>query len=141
MCCYDIGSSFEDREEVSTDDLIELLGLLEPDGGAPGDTLEERILGTVLILLAAVQTGSTRKEGPYRAHIGRMLSFLEANLPGGLDTKKHQAVRAAIAAAEAGEVHDEDWLFPAVELVMNEEVDTAPEVWDWLIAGAEDKDF
>ncbi len=139
---HDVAYSLEDQEESSSHDLIDLLGLLEPDGGAPGDTLEERILGTVLILLAAVAEGSTRKEGPYRAHIGRMLSFLEANLPGGLDTEKHKAVRAAIAAAEAGEVKFGGyWFDQAVELVLNEDIDTAPDIWDSLIESAEDKDY
>lgn len=62
-------------EETSA--LVQLAARLEPDGGLPGRGEEERVLATVLALLRFLAAGHSAKRGAFRAHIGRMIGFLD----------------------------------------------------------------
>lgn len=91
------------------DELMDLATLLDPDGGMPGDSTEERILNTLLAMLALAATGSTPGSGAFRSHLKRMLAFLERHLPAGLDEEEEASARAAIQAVHDGSVHDGQW--------------------------------
>ena len=50
---------------------------LQPDGGMPGTTMEERIAATVDGLMRFLEEGHTPKRGAFRSHVLRMVQFLE----------------------------------------------------------------
>ena len=59
------------------DQLVELAALLEPDGGMPGDDPEERILASLLALLAFHSEGHTPDRGPFAPHMKRLAAWLK----------------------------------------------------------------
>lgn len=61
----------------SGDALIDLAALLEPDGGMPGDDWEERLLASLLALLAFHAEGHTLDRGPFAPHMNRLAAFLK----------------------------------------------------------------
>ena len=60
------------------DRLIEVALQMEPDGGMPGDTPEQRVVASVLALLAFLAEGHTPTEGAFREHVRRLAAYLEA---------------------------------------------------------------
>jgi len=80
----------------SMDTLLESAIHLEPDGGASGQNAEERALNTVRALLQFLSQAHTPSEGAFRAHVERMVRFLET-----LDVRKELLSRV-IAFARAG---------------------------------------
>ncbi|MEO7719444.1 MAG: VIT domain-containing protein [Capsulimonas sp.] len=63
------------------DRLLTLASSLEPDGGLPGTSPEDRALKTINALLLFCSEGHTPTQGVFRAHVKRMVGFLE-NLDG-----------------------------------------------------------
>jgi Ca-activated chloride channel family protein len=57
--------------------LLNLASTLDPDGGMPGKSEEERVLATILALLQFLAGGHSADAGPFRAHVKRMIEFLE----------------------------------------------------------------
>ncbi len=78
------------------DHLVMLAARLEPDGGMPGADAGERILATLVALLAFAAEGNTLSSGAFRAHMGRMVDYLEAVLPGPLSAELEAAARAVV---------------------------------------------
>jgi hypothetical protein len=72
--------------------LMALASSLEPDGGMPGKTEEERLLATILALLQFLDAGHGVSGGAFRAHVKRLVEFLEAWL-------KREAARSGKPAA------------------------------------------
>ncbi len=106
-CLYDFEPS--DSHDIAPPfepDLVELLGLLEPDGGLqapewtepPDDAAMEayRTLATLLLLLACFEAGSSDRSGPYRVHVTRMIAFLEARATHGQERARIEAVIRAV---------------------------------------------
>ncbi len=58
---------------------IELASLIEPDGGMPGKSIDQRIERTIAAVLFFEREGSTEKSGPFRAHVKRLYAFLRSN--------------------------------------------------------------
>ncbi len=63
--------------DVGDDGLLRLASCLEPDGGLSGKSDEERAQATVLALLRFLAEGHSAKAGAFRAHVKRMIKFLE----------------------------------------------------------------
>ena len=61
----------------NTDRLMEIAASLQPDGGVPGKDQEDRALKTVRALLFFLAEGHTPERGAFRAHVEKMLKFLE----------------------------------------------------------------
>jgi len=57
--------------------LVDLAALLEPDGGMPGDTPEERLLASLLALLAFHGEGHIPDHGPFALHMKRLVAYLK----------------------------------------------------------------
>jgi Ca-activated chloride channel homolog len=57
--------------------LLELAASLEPDGGMPGKTEEERLQATILALLQFLEAGHSTAHGAFRAHVQRLVDYLE----------------------------------------------------------------
>jgi hypothetical protein len=58
--------------------LMALASSLEPDGGIPGKAEEARVLATILALLRFLAEGHSVSGGAFRAHVKRLVEFLEA---------------------------------------------------------------
>lgn len=54
-----------------------LAAMIEPDGGMPGRNDHERIAHSLVAVMFLVQSGSSLNSGPFRAHIARLVEFLE----------------------------------------------------------------
>lgn len=104
------GESIE-KVEAQEDLLMELAAMLEPDGGMPGRTEEERVANSLAALLFFRQAGNTRLSGPFRAHAGRLSRFLELHGD------------AQVLQIVAKEKVEGDWRPHAERLVRNGAVD------------------
>lgn len=93
-----------EAESSGEDDvLVNLAASLEPDGGIPGASEEERVQATILTLLRFVAAGHSAKRGAFRAHVKRMLKFLEKS------TIKNDVVKDVIERAKTGRPLAGDW--------------------------------
>jgi len=64
-------------EAQSTDDLlVSLSGMLEPDGGMPGEKHELRIANSLAALLFFYEHGNTATSGAFRMHVEKLIQFL-----------------------------------------------------------------
>ena len=78
-----------------TDRLMAIASSLAPDGGVPGGSDDERALQTACAVLSFVNEGHTPDEGAFRAHVARMVAYLEGLT--GL-TPEHKAIIDRVAA-------------------------------------------
>jgi hypothetical protein len=79
-----VGARPQDRiekgEETSDEALlVELAGRIEPDGGMPGKTEEQRWWTTAAVLCYFLSLGHTPQHGAFRRHVERMLQYLTAS--------------------------------------------------------------
>ena len=83
-------------------------------GGPDGD----RAAATLLALLAFLAEGHTLLQGAFRAHVGRMVNFLESGILDRLDARKQRIARRVLdAARERQRAPAGDWLTPAREVL------------------------
>lgn len=94
--------------DTPNDTLLLLASAMEPDGGLPGPNTEARAAATVIALLAFLANGHTPVRGAFRAHVVRLVTFLET-VPG-LDAAKRKLVDLALVAARKGRAPSGDWL-------------------------------
>ena len=84
------------------DHLLVWAAQLQPDGGLPGKSDEDRCWRSVVLLAAFLVSGSTANRGPFRLHIQRLAAFLKSALPGVAPAERRQWVEQILARAEAG---------------------------------------
>jgi Ca-activated chloride channel family protein len=84
-------------------DVLDLAAMLEPDGGMPGETMEIRIVRSIALLLALAEKGHTLARGAFRAHVRRLLDFLNA-------AKLNDAEAKALQLASSGTPKLGPWL-------------------------------
>jgi Ca-activated chloride channel family protein len=90
------------------DELVSLAAAIEPDGGLPGATEEERLLATLLALLRFLGAGWTAGSAAFGLHVDRLVAFLEAH-SSVLADERRQLVEAVVELARAGESLPGDW--------------------------------
>ncbi len=96
--------SVEERESSGEDDvLLDLAASLDADGGMPGKSEEEREQATIIALLRFMAAGHSAKSGAFRAHVKRMLKFLEGS---GI---KNDVVKDVVERAKKGRPLAGDW--------------------------------
>ncbi len=66
-------------EPTSEDMLLDLARRLEPDGGMPGKNDFERVVRSLAAVLAFMIEGHTAMAGAFRAHVQRLMRFLETS--------------------------------------------------------------
>jgi Ca-activated chloride channel family protein len=66
-------------QPTSEDLLLDLARKLEPDGGMPGKNDFERVVRSLVAVLAFMIEGHTASAGAFRAHVERLLRFLETS--------------------------------------------------------------
>jgi hypothetical protein len=85
-------------EAQSADDLlVSLSGMLEPDGGMPGEKHELRIANSLAALLFFYEHGNTATSGTFRMHAEKLIQFLT---PQGLKKLEANRERAAVRVLE-----------------------------------------
>ena len=89
--------------------LVTLAGLLEADGGMPGDTEELRVVNSLAATLCFVHEGTTARTGPFRVHVDRLLSFLKSGARQALGRERAALVLSVLKRIEAGTVPKGDW--------------------------------
>jgi hypothetical protein len=104
-------------ETSAFDDLLELSIQIQPDGGMPGNTPKDRVLATLLTLLAFLAQGHDLHSGSFRMHVRRLLDYLDQILPGPLSVEERRAAERICEAVRAGRALDGDWLALAVEVL------------------------
>ncbi len=93
--------------------LLQLARRIEPDGGMPGRDDEERWVATATALFCFLAEGHTAKSGAFRAHVKKLLTFLNAAPATAVDERK----RRLVELAKRGTVPGDDWLKHARALV------------------------
>ena len=84
------------------DRLVDFAVGLRPDGGLPGQTDGERVVRTLILLVAFLAFGSTSRNGPFRLHVQRMISFLKQQLTHAVPTERRERIERMLARVEAG---------------------------------------
>jgi hypothetical protein len=92
----------DDEAEATTtpepiDRLFEIARSLAPDGGLPGKDADDRALQTAIALLLFLEQGHTPRQGVFRAHVERMVRFLER-----VKVANREVIESVIAFARAG---------------------------------------
>lgn len=104
-------------ERTDRDVLLELACKLEPDGGMPGRDSEQRILATIVALVAFLADGHTPDSGAFRTHVRRLVEFLEKTDRSSLEDDQRRAVDRAVDHARRGDAPAGPWKQWAAELV------------------------
>jgi Ca-activated chloride channel homolog len=114
------------------DELLDLSIRVQPDGGMPGKSAKDRILASVLTLLAFAAHGSDLLSGSFRVHFKKLLDYLSATLPDSLTDEESNAVRAACDSVAVGRSVPGNWLNLAT-LVVNGDAKAAGRAWKALL--------
>jgi Ca-activated chloride channel family protein len=83
--------------------LLLLASCIEPDGGMPGKTDEERVQATILALLKFLAGGHNVSQGAFRAHVKRLVEFLEQA------KVRTDIVKQVVERARSGQALEGDW--------------------------------
>jgi len=110
--------------DTSEDILITLAGLLEPDGGMPGNNEETRIANSLIALLSFVAQGSTREGGPFRVHVERLLRYLNSDRIKRLASSQADLVSRTLEHIISGRSVKGDWLAIARQLAETHAIDS-----------------
>jgi Ca-activated chloride channel family protein len=79
-------------EAQSADDLlVSLSGMLEPDGGMPGEKPELRVANSLAALLFFYEHGNTATSGTFRMHVEKLIQFLTPSRLKKLEAKREGA--------------------------------------------------
>jgi hypothetical protein len=98
----DSGAEFElpaflrRRPQAPEDALLDLAQQIEPDGGMPGENEFERMVHSLVAILAFFVEGHTRASGAFRAHVQRLMHFLENSKFSSLSTQNRVALGAVL---------------------------------------------
>jgi Ca-activated chloride channel family protein len=102
-------------------DLLKLASCIEPDGGMPGSNEEERVMATIIALLQFLNEGHSASRGAFRAHIKRMLRFLEQS------NVQNDIVKEVIRRGRSGHAPAGDWSMSKPVLALWAELEQATE--------------
>jgi hypothetical protein len=70
----------ETDEDLSTEDLaVALAARMEPDGGMPGDSEEQRWIASAIALFLFMSEGSTESSGTFWLHVRRLRKFISSD--------------------------------------------------------------
>jgi hypothetical protein len=93
------------KPEVEAEELelVLLAARIEPDGGMPGKTEEERALTSILAILQFLADGHSWHTGTFRKHVQRLAKFLEGG------KLQNDIVREIVKRARAGNPLPGEW--------------------------------
>jgi len=109
---------------LSADDfLMSLAGMLEPDGGMPGNTSQIRIANSLAALLCFVSQGNSGGSGPFRVHISKLLKYLSPALLRQLDSAIAQDVSRVLEKIASAKSPGGDWLEHGKKLTQTKQIE------------------
>jgi Ca-activated chloride channel family protein len=95
--------SFELEIPLGPEDmLLDLAQQLEPDGGMPGKNDFERVVRSLVAVLAFLIEGHTATDGAFRTHVQRLMHFLETSAFHSLDTQQRRTLNDALGWIKKG---------------------------------------
>jgi len=94
--------SVAESPDTIEDRLVDFAVRLRPDGGMPGQTDGERVVRTLILLVAFLALGHTNRNGPFRLHLQKMISFLKQQLPHAVPTERRECIERMLTNFEAG---------------------------------------
>lgn len=103
--------------------LMALAGMMEPDGGMPGETEEVRIGNSIVALLYFLREGNTSRRGPFRIHVERLLRYLDSNRLRALSPANAEATTKALRALATGVPPSGNWYKYAEQLAKTKMAD------------------
>lgn len=113
------------------DVLVGLAGKLEPDGGMPGKTMEQRIAKSLVALLCFVAQGNSSHSGAFRMHVAKLQQFLSAERLKQLDAASADRAARTLEAIRKGQTLKGDWLETGKKLAGKDTMDV-DEIWRQL---------
>ena len=97
-------------EAQSADDLlVSLSGMLEPDGGMPGEKPELRIATSLAALLFFYEHGNTATSGTFRMHVEKLIEFLSPHRLKTLEAKRESAAVRVLELTRIGRPVPGSW--------------------------------
>jgi hypothetical protein len=84
------------------DMLLDLAQQLEPDGGMPGKNDFDRVVRSLVAVLAFLIEGHTSTAGAFRTHVQRLMHFLETSAFHSLDTQQRRTLNDALGWIKKG---------------------------------------
>jgi hypothetical protein len=113
-------------EAQSADDLlVSLSGMLEPDGGMPGEKPELRIANSLAALLFFYEHGNTATSGTFRMHVEKLIQFLT---PQRLEAKRESAAVRVLDLIRMGRPVPGSWEEFVTAIVQSKRLDVS-EFW------------
>ncbi len=94
--------SVAESPDTIEDRLVDFAVRLRPDGGMPGQTDGERVVRTLILLVAFLALGHTNRHGPFRLHLLKMISFLKQQLGLAVPAERRECIERMLANFEAG---------------------------------------
>ena len=117
---------------VSAEDvLVGLAAKVEPDGGMPGKTVEERIAKSLVALLCFVAQGNSSHSGAFRMHVAKLQQFLSAERLKQLDAASADRAARTLEAIRKGQTPKGGWLEAGKKLAGKDAIDVN-EIWRQL---------
>jgi hypothetical protein len=84
------------------DMLLDLARQIEPDGGMPGKNDFERVVRSLVAVLAFLIEGHTTTGGAFRTHVQRLMHFLETSPFPSLGTQQRRPLNDALGWIKKG---------------------------------------
>ncbi len=104
------------------DDLLELEGMIEPDGGMPGDTDEGCVMAAVMTVLLFASEDHGPLCGAFAPHLKRLLSYLKTSDMSAFNAKQRSAIAGVLEAVGEGRPIAGEWLAQARSYLKNAKV-------------------
>ena len=82
--------------------LLDLARQIEPDGGMPGMNDFERVVRSLVAVLAFLIEGQTTMAGAFRNHVQRLMHFLETSPFPSLSTQQRRPLNNALGWIKKG---------------------------------------
>jgi Ca-activated chloride channel family protein len=92
----------EETSLAPEDILLDLAAQLEPDGGMAGKNDFERLVRSLVAVLAFLIEGHTTAAGAFRSHVPRLMHFLETFAFPSLNTPQRRTLNEALAWIKKG---------------------------------------
>jgi Ca-activated chloride channel family protein len=96
------GGILEETSLAPEDMLLDLARQLEPDGGMAGKNDFERVVRSLVAVLAFLIEGHTTAAGAFRTHVQRLMHFLETSAFPSLDTQQRRTLDDTLAWIKKG---------------------------------------
>ena len=124
-------SASTSKENTRSDLMVNLAAMIEPDGGMPGDSNEDRILSSIVILLFFVKEGSAQDTGPFQSHAKKLMDFLRKSI-GQLSADYQAYIYHLLDNLESDRFASKD-LVSHVSDIGNKNFTATADIWNYVL--------